>query len=331
MSKAAKIVGDGAQRMKQEVESRGPTVWGNFFRAAFALSMFKRLVRVIEQGAAVLRKTNDPDSKKVDADLKKYHEGLERFSAILAKLLSPVLGAIGEMLNHAGNMLQDIIDAADAITKKGNTQENFDRIRRERREAQQRLKDEAAARATQEMHDRDRFKLFMAQVAKLNQLRSDLVTPLEKYLDIIRLLGEFVSVDSGAKIIANEREKLIKALGLEEEKDAYSKFAESVSNIQAIRRLGIIDEMRMSMMLGEQVEKLAASQEKLADAKPPEALIRGTAAAFSAINEFQRSRPEGAKKDAATIIAEGQKQAANQRAELIRLGKEAAKVKIVGD
>lgn len=318
MNKAAKIAGDGARQMKDEVSRQG-SLWGSFFRGAFALAMFKRMVREIEHGAEILRKANDPDSKAVDAHLKRYHDGLNQFAAMMAKVVSPILGEIGDMLNRTAKELQDIIDIADAVSSKGNTLDNLNRIQDERKAKQRLLREEKFANAEKNAA----MKLFMDRAARIKPLFDELESPLEKHLKLIKEIKSLV-MDEGqaAKMIANETEKLIKALNLTPEMSAFERYSTAVQDIESLRRTNLIDEYQMMQMLGQQVEKLAASQKDLAEAnKSPEALMRGSAAAFSAINAFQRGKPQA---DAAKVAAEAAARAQEQRAEQIRLGKEIA-------
>lgn len=330
MRTAQKIVGDGAQKMKDEVDRKG-SMWGSFFRTAFAVAMFKRLVRSIREGTEELKKSGDAGAEAAAKGLKAYDDAIRRIEMSLAKALAPAIANIGEGIADTSDALEDLIDVWQfAIINGKGDQGLVDELGR-RIEIIERLKRERAAKNAADFEAKDRFDKFMAGAKKIRPLFDEIITPLEKHLELVDLITRRV-VDEGqaAKMLANERDKLRKSMGLEKELSDIEQFHKKVDDLQAFKRLGYMEDLEFYEMLGAAIEKLAAGQKALEN-KPPEALIRGTAAAFSAINAFQRGGET--KKDAAAIIAAGQKRGIEQRDELIRLGKEAARanVKVVTD
>lgn len=368
MRAAQKIVGDGAGKMKDEVDRKG-SLWGTFFRSAFAMSMFHRLARNIREGVNALKDSGDVAGEAAAKGLKEYDEAIKRIQMSLAKAFAPAIGKIGNAVANIGNAFEDLVDVfqfdvfGDGLLEELKRRDLINRELVRQIELQKKLKAaqiefnkewefffnmqqdltgpitklEAFVKRVEGFFaagglDLDFADMLIEDAREKTRKILGLIpdkTPLEEYqqqMENIKNALEHLLIEAGQAGQATGRaiDKLMKDSGFETT-TPFDKFNESLSKLNALRHAGLLTEERYAQLLGIQVQELDKANEKAAErAGPPEALMRGTAAAFSAINAFQRGQPDS-KLDAAKVQAEAAKRAADQRAEQIRLGKEANK------
>lgn len=322
MRTAAKIVGDGTDKMKQEVDRKG-TLWGSFFRGAFAIAMFNRLVRNIREGVKAMQESGDAGAEAAAKGLKQYDDAIKRIQISIAKALIPAVSKLGEGIADTVEAVEDLVDIWQFMIVSGKGEQGLiDELGRRAR-----IQDELTAKNAKMAADLEKadaqMKTFVARAAKIKPLFDQIADPLQKHLDLVKEINTLVE-DQGAaaKMVANEFDKLQSKLGIAPELSAFEKFTQVFENLHAVRRAGLLDEIQFARLLGQQVEKLAVKE--AAQQTPPEALMRGSAAAFSAINAFQRGTPD-TKMDAAAAIERAAKEQAERDREQIRLGKEANK------
>lgn len=366
MNTAAKIAGDGAKKMKDEVDRKG-TLWGDFFRGAFLLSQFKKLVNVVRMGVKSLSDSGDAASVAAQKGLAEYDAAMNRIAATLAKALAPALGFAARGLANTAKAFEDLIDVyqfdvfGDGLDKEMRRRDQADRDF-QRMIKQRKAEAEAIKKFNQDVEKfrpsvdalRDPFQVARDRVLEIEKALADGVltsreladnlirvanddalktlglvfdpSPIDKYFQKLRDLDTaferlMITAEEWYDLTDKATAQFLDSANLSIKSD-FDTYLEKVEQLNQLRANGWIEEAEFLQMYGAQVEKLAATQEKLAESKSPEALIRGTAAAFSAINAFQRGKPDS-KRDAIDVITRAAKEQAERDAEQIRLGKEA--------
>lgn len=182
-------------------------------------------------------------------------------------------------------------------------------------------------------HDFQKLLKTMGLAAELDPFEK-WTQSLDELYELVELgmlkMGDFNSIvlGSGDRLLASS------GLAAQSPLDAYM---EAADKLNMVRERGQLTEERYAQLLGIQVQKLGESNKKLAERPgPPEALIRGSAAAFSAMNAFARGTGE-TKQDAAAVIKQAAKEQAERDKVQIQLGREANKhlqkfadIKVVG-
>ena len=368
MNKAAKIAGDGAKKMQDEVGKRGgPSMWGNFFRGAFLLGMFHKMVGAVKAGVEALEKSGDVAAVAARKGLNDYDAAIGRITGSLAKSLAPAIARSAQGLATLAEAFEDLIDVYQFdVFGSGLDKELSRRVEAQREYTKQlRLQKEAAAALALQQdeigffnpqvealdsafrkHEKyiERVEAGLKMGAIFNRMTADALidasrtealksigaafddAPIEKYFQTLRDINKAfdrlkMSTEEWTDLTTKATEQFLESSGLSV-KSEFDVYLEKVEMLNRLRRTGWIEEEQYARMLGAQVEKLAATQEKLAESKAPEALIKGSAAAYSAINEFQRGKPGGGK-DAAEIIKRAAAEQAERDAEQIRIGREA--------
>lgn len=372
MKSAQKVVGDGAKRMKDEVDRKG-SLWGNWFRGAFAMSQLNKLTRAVREGTQALRESGDAASVAAAQGLAEYDHAVKQIEASIAKAFSKPLAFVGKQASLLAEELEAIADIVkhdvfgDGLDAEMARRVQITNELERQRKIQEQIKQEVA-----EWHAllsefgpkvaamRDPLENWFEEVQRINHalkvgifefdsMAGDLLkhaaenakkamgfvldtTPFDVFLERIKsieraTIWQLLDEPLAGELMFQEAERLLEKLNLIESRSPFEKWQEAVSNLSRMLRAGIIDEARHVALLGQQTQILIDAQERINEvaAKGPEALVRGTAAAFSAIREFNARRPQSEVNVADAIKRAAQEQDKRDK-EIIRVGTETNRI-----
>lgn len=166
-------------------------------------------------------------------------------------------------------------------------------------------------------------------------------TPVEKWQAAVASIEKLKAGNFTARVpemLAKVNQDLVDASGFREAKSPYDAWVEQMGKLNALFQLGAIGEEKLALMAGRLTDEMLAQQKIAEQGKPPEALLRGSAAEFSAVNAFRRSSPghsleeriAAAQREAAKAL---QKQAETGRdalKELKDINRKAGPIKVLG-
>lgn len=362
MRKNEQIVDKSGKKMVADMNKRGTSLWGSFFRGSFLLSQFKKLTQVLRQGSAELTRTGDAGAAAAAGGLKEYDDAMNKIAATAARSLAPALGKVATFLADTTSAFEDLIDVYQfEIFGDG-----LDAELRRRDEIQRKLEKKRA-----NFDPAGDMQAFMKKQAPVKAALQDLVTPLEKFIELtdrarltlmdgaqaealfqnelkklIGTLGLAVEVDPFAKwgeslfelsklavkgkisfkdlasIVQSSGQQLIKSSGLGID-SAFGDFQKKTEQLNQLRRAGAIGDAQFFQMLGNQTEKLLGDRIQNRLSIQPNLMERGSAEALGTIAAFRA--PQATEADFEKELLRLQKEEAERDKRQEKLGIRIAK------